>query len=131
MEILSGVSDGFTNGAPICLLIRNEDVDDTDYEKIRFQLRPGHADYTAFVKYGGFNDWRGGGRFSGRITATFVMAGAIAKKLLELDWRGSRRTYGGNRRYQGETGDYAEIKKKVMKDRSFAPTPRLLKPWPT
>jgi chorismate synthase len=82
VEILSGVSDGFTTGAPICLLIWNSDVDDSDYERIRFRLRPGHADYTAFMKYGGFNDWRGGGRFSGRITATFVMAGAIAKKLL-------------------------------------------------
>jgi chorismate synthase len=84
VEILSGVLDGFTTGAPVCLLIRNEDVDDADYEKIRFKLRPGHADYTAFIKYGGFNDWRGGGRFSGRITAGFVMAGAIAKKLLNL-----------------------------------------------
>ena len=83
VEILSGVSNGFTTGAPVCLLVRNEDIDDSDYEKIRFRLRPGHADYTAYVKYGGFNDWRGGGRFSGRITATFVMAGAIARKLLE------------------------------------------------
>jgi len=82
VEILAGISDGFTTGAPVCLLIWNEDVDDTDYEKIRYKLRPGHADYTAHVKYGGFNDWRGGGRFSGRITATYVMAGAIAKKLL-------------------------------------------------
>jgi chorismate synthase len=84
VEILSGVSDGFTTGAPICLLIWNEDIDATDYERIRFRLRPGHADYTAYMKYGGFNEWRGGGRFSGRITATFVMAGAIAKKLLGL-----------------------------------------------
>jgi chorismate synthase len=84
VEILAGVSGGFTTGAPVCLLIWNEDIDDSDYEKIRFQLRPGHADYTAYVKYGGFNDWRGGGRFSGRITATFVMAGAIARKLLNL-----------------------------------------------
>jgi chorismate synthase len=83
VEIISGVSEGFTTGAPIGLLIRNEDVDDSDYEKIRYKLRPGHADYTAYIKYGGFNDWRGGGRFSGRITAGFVMAGAVAKKLLD------------------------------------------------
>jgi chorismate synthase len=51
---------------------------------MRFLPRPGHADYTAFVKYGGFNDFRGGGRFSGRITAGYVMAGAVAKKLLDL-----------------------------------------------
>ena len=61
VEILSGVYDGFTTGAPICLLVRNEDVDDNDYERIRYTPRPGHADYTAFVKYGGFSDWRGGG----------------------------------------------------------------------
>jgi len=84
VEILSGSFDGHTTGAPICLLIWNRDIDSSEYEKIRFLLRPGHADYTAFVKYGGFNDFRGGGRFSGRITATFVMAGAIAKKLLNL-----------------------------------------------
>ncbi len=82
VEIVAGVLDGFTTGAPVGLLIWNEDVDDSDYEKIRFRPRPGHADYTAYVKYGGFNDWRGGGRFSGRITATCVMAGAIARKLL-------------------------------------------------
>jgi chorismate synthase len=83
VEILSGVSEGFTTGAPVCLLIRNEDIDDSDYEKIRTKLRPGHADYTAYVKYSGFSDRRGGGRFSGRITAGFVMAGALARKLLD------------------------------------------------
>jgi chorismate synthase len=82
VEILSGVSEGLTTGAPICLLMWNRDADDTDYERIRHILRPGHADYTAHVKYGGFADWRGGGRFSGRITASYVMAGAIARKLL-------------------------------------------------
>jgi chorismate synthase len=63
-------------------LIRNKDIDSTTYEKARFLARPGHADYTAFIKYEGFNDFRGGGIFSGRITAAFVMAGAVAKKLL-------------------------------------------------
>ncbi len=84
VEILSGVFNGFTTGAPICLLIWNKDIDSSVYERMRFLPRPGHADYTAFMKYGGFNDFRGGGRFSGRITATFVMAGAIARKLLGL-----------------------------------------------
>ncbi len=84
VEILSGVFNGTSTGAPICLLIWNKDVDSSEYEKMRYLPRPGHADYTAFIKYGGFNDFRGGGRFSGRITATFVMAGAIAKKLLNL-----------------------------------------------
>jgi chorismate synthase len=83
VEILSGLSGGFTTGAPVCMLVWNADVDNRDYEKMRYTPRPGHADYTAYVKYGGFNDWRGGGRFSGRITASFVMAGAIARKLLD------------------------------------------------
>ena len=84
VQILSGIFDEKTTGAPICLLVWNKDVDSSDYERIRNLLRPGHADYTAFIKYGGFNDFRGGGRFSGRITAGFVMAGAVAKKLLSL-----------------------------------------------
>ena len=66
------------------MLVWNKDINSSEYEKLRFLPRPGHADYTAFIKYGGFNDFRGGGRFSGRITATFVMAGAVAKKLLDL-----------------------------------------------
>ncbi len=82
VEILSGVYNGKTTGAPICLVIWNKDVDSSQYEKTRALLRPGHADYTAWVKYGGLNDYRGGGRFSGRITAGFVMAGALARKLL-------------------------------------------------
>jgi len=84
VEVLSGVFNGRTTGAPVCLLIWNRDIDSSEYERMRFLPRPGHADYTAFIKYGGFNDFRGGGRFSGRITATFVMAGAVAKKLLSL-----------------------------------------------
>jgi chorismate synthase len=84
VEILSGVYDGHTTGAPVCMLVWNRDVDSSQYLKNRFLPRPGHADFTAYTKYGGFNDFRGGGRFSGRITAGFVMAGAIAKKLLGL-----------------------------------------------
>ena len=83
VEILSGIYDGHTTGAPICLLIRNTDTDSSQYLKDRFLPRPGHADYVAYSKYGGFNDFRGGGRFSGRITAGFVMAGAIARKFLK------------------------------------------------
>ncbi|MCP8312666.1 MAG: chorismate synthase [Candidatus Methylarchaceae archaeon HK01B] len=82
VELLSGVFEGYTTGSPICALIWNKDVDSKPYEKIRKTPRPGHADITAFWKYGGYNDWRGGGRFSGRVTATFVIAGAIAKKLI-------------------------------------------------
>ncbi len=83
VEILSGIFNGFTTGAPICMLVWNKDVDSSKYKEMRFTPRPSHADYTAYKKYGGFNDYRGGGRFSGRITAGFVMAGAVAKKILE------------------------------------------------
>ncbi|MFQ5970158.1 MAG: chorismate synthase [Nitrososphaerales archaeon] len=83
VEILSGIFNGNTTGAPICMLIWNADKDSRPYEQLKDTPRPGHADYPAMVKYGGFNDYRGGGRFSGRITATFVMAGAIAQKLVE------------------------------------------------
>ena len=82
VEILSGIFNGYTTGAPICMLIWNKDVDSSKYELFRHVPRPGHADFTARHKYGRFNDYRGGGRFSGRITASFVMAGAVARKLL-------------------------------------------------
>jgi len=81
-KILSGVFDGFTTGAPIAMVVENKAVDSADYEAIKNLPRPGHADYPALVKYGRFNDYRGGGRFSGRVTVALIMAGAIAKKLL-------------------------------------------------
>jgi chorismate synthase len=81
VEILTGVYRGRTTGAPILLWIPNEDVDSSPYEGPPVP-RPGHADYTAWIKYGGYNDPRGGGRFSGRLTAAIVAAGAIALKLL-------------------------------------------------
>lgn len=84
VEILSGVFNRHATGAPITLLVHNKDVDSTEYEIMRFLPRPGHADYTANLKYGGFNDYRGGGRFSGRVTVGLVMAGAVAKKILGL-----------------------------------------------
>lgn len=82
VELKSGVFRGRTTGAPLCMLVRNLDVDSTVYEEFRFKPRPGHADYPAYVRYGGFNDYRGGGMFSGRITVAYVMAGAVAKKIL-------------------------------------------------
>lgn len=84
VEILSGVFRGYTTGAPIAMIIWNQDQNSRDYEKLRTKPRPGHSDYPAWVKYKGLNDYRGGGRFSGRLTATFVMAGAIARKLLSV-----------------------------------------------
>ncbi|MGQ9459672.1 MAG: chorismate synthase [Candidatus Bathyarchaeaceae archaeon] len=84
VEVLSGIFNGFSTGAPICALVWNKDVVPGEYNLIKDKPRPGHADYPARIKYGSFNDYRGGGRFSGRITVAFVMAGAIAKKLLGL-----------------------------------------------
>jgi chorismate synthase len=84
VELLSGTYEGFTTGAPICVLVWNKETISDDYDAIRHTPRPGHADYPARIKYLGFNDNRGGGRFSGRITVAFVMAGAVAKKLLQL-----------------------------------------------
>jgi chorismate synthase len=81
-KILSGIFNGVTTGAPIALMVENKDVDSAEYEIIKNLPRPGHADYPAHVKYGGFNDHRGGGRFSGRVTVALIMAGAIAKILL-------------------------------------------------
>ena len=82
VKILSGVFNGFTTGAPICMMVENKEADSSDYEKIKNLPRPGHADYTSWIKYGGFGDFQGGGRFSGRATVALVMAGAVAKKLL-------------------------------------------------
>jgi len=82
VKMLSGIFNNKTTGAPICLIIENQDVDSSNYETTRDLLRPSHVDYVILQKFGGFADYRGSGRFSGRITAGFVMAGAIAKQIL-------------------------------------------------
>lgn len=82
-DILSGYFEGKTTGTPLCAVIWNKDVRSKDYSSIKDFPRPGHGDYTGFVKYNGFNDYRGGGHFSGRLTAPIVFAGAIAKQILE------------------------------------------------
>ncbi|MBQ9412193.1 MAG: chorismate synthase [Oscillospiraceae bacterium] len=85
-QIVSGVFEGRTTGTPLCILVPNEDIRSRDYAATRALARPGHADYTAYMKYHGFEDYRGGGHFSGRITAALTAAGAVA--LLAL--RGKR-----------------------------------------
>lgn len=88
-EILSGLLEtdrsGIlrTCGAPLAFLIRNKDTRSSDYDNLKRAPRPGHSDFTAFFKYQGFNDIRGGGHFSGRLTAPLVFAGAAARQILE------------------------------------------------
>ena len=82
VKLISGVFQGKTTGAPLCALIENGDTRSGDYEATKNLARPGHADWPAHVRYAGCNDYRGGGHFSGRLTAPLVFAGAVAKQLL-------------------------------------------------
>ena len=82
-QIISGYFNEHTTGTPLTFLIPNLDVDDKVYDDKKNLLRPGHADYTAELKYRGFQDYRGGGHFSGRLTTCLVIAGAVAMQLLE------------------------------------------------
>lgn len=81
-EIVSGVFESKTTGTPLCIMIPNKDTKSSDYESTRFLARPSHADFTANAKYHGFQDYRGGGHFSGRITAALVAAGAVVMPTL-------------------------------------------------
>lgn len=80
--IESGVFEGRATGTPLCVLIPNSDQHSKDYSLLKDVMRPGHADYAGKVRYNGFNDYRGGGHFSGRLTAPLVFTGAVAKTVL-------------------------------------------------
>lgn len=82
-KVISGVLDGVTTGAPLCVLIENTNQHSKDYSRLKELPRPSHSDYTAFVKYNGCNDIRGGGHFSGRLTAPIVFLGSLCKQLLK------------------------------------------------
>lgn len=78
----SGYFQGHTTGTPLCMRIVNGDQHSKDYDQLRHIMRPGHADYSGKIRYGGYNDYRGGGHFSGRLTAPLVFAGAVASQIL-------------------------------------------------
>lgn len=83
VEIVSGFFNGYTTGTTLTILIQNKNTQSKDYSDIQYRLRPGHADFSAYEKYHGFQDYRGGGHFSGRLTAPIVAAGSICRQILE------------------------------------------------
>lgn len=85
-EMTSGIFNGHTTGSPIHIMIPNEDIKSKDYENLLHHPRPGHADFVANLKYKGYQDFRGGGRFSGRLTAPIVIAGSFAKMMLPFEF---------------------------------------------
>lgn len=123
-QFLSGLLNGVTTGAPVCAVIKNENTRSGDYQKMQSLARPGHADYTGFLRYRGYNDVRGGGHFSGRLTAPLVLAGGIAKQLL------SRRgiTVGAHLFCCGKEYDRAFDPAAVTKEELLLPGER---PFPT
>ncbi len=82
-KLISGVFNEFTTGSPLNIQFENRDVRSIDYSAIKNHPRPGHADFVAYKKYKGYNDYRGGGHFSGRLTVALVAAGVIAKKIIQ------------------------------------------------
>ena len=109
-EILSGVYNGFTTGAPLAIIFRNGNTQSDDYKLFSAVPRPGHADYTASVKWLDFNDPRGGGHFSGRLTLPIVAAGVIAKKMCSCDIRARLVEVGGVTREEAiRSGSYGRL----------------------
>ena len=98
--IISGVFEGHTTGAPLSILFKNKDIRSRDYSFVKSIPRPGHADFVAGKKYGGYQDYRGGGHFSGRLTLPLVAAGALAKKIIApIVVNASILTIGGEKDY--------------------------------
>lgn len=96
-EIVSGWFNGFTTGAPLTILFRNTNTKSGDYSNLIKTPRPGHSDFVAYKRYEGFNDYRGGGHFSGRLTLSLVSAGVVAKKILgSIDISAKLIAAGGN-----------------------------------
>ena len=116
-RIVSGVFEGKTTGTPLTVLILNTATQSKDYTATRFLARPGHADYTAFCKYHGYEDYRGGGHFSGRITAALVAAGAIVTEALRskgisIGTHIARCAGIGDRAFENYENDIAVLEKK-------------------
>lgn len=110
----SGVFNGYTTGAPISLRFLNKNTRSKDYSKLVKHPRPSHADFTALCKYDGFNDYRGGGHFSGRLTLGIVSAGVIAKKMLEgVKFNTSITNLGG----ETDSSKYQEILRQTVMDK--------------
>lgn len=105
-DIRSGVFEGHTTGAPLLIIFENENKRSADYDKLKNTPRPGHADLVAKQKYGAFNDYRGGGHFSGRLTAGLVAAGVIAKKLMpDLEIKSELCSVGGSQDIEAAIDD--------------------------
>lgn len=115
VQILSGYFNGKTTGTPLCAVIYNNNQHSKDYEKTKDLMRPSHGDFTGDIKYEGFNDYRGGGHFSGRLTAPLVFAGAVCKQILERKgiFIGSHIKSIGN--IEDRSFDMVEIKDETLK----------------
>ena len=114
IHIVSGVFNGYTTGSAILITFNNENINDNDYSNLVTQPRPGHADYTGYIKYDGFNDYRGGGAFSGRLTLAIVAAGVIAKKILPFEFNSRIKSLKGEK----DITKFEQIVEEAMKNRN-------------
>tara|TARA_Y100000590_G_scaffold468233_1_gene650183 strand:+ start:5299 stop:6384 length:1086 start_codon:yes stop_codon:yes gene_type:complete len=129
VKILSGIFNGLTTGAPISLIIYNEDQRSKDYEKIKNIFRPGHADYTYEMKYG-IRDYRGGGRSSARETAMRVAAGGIARKILDKLSKNKMKIVGGIVKLGDSNINYNNWdNKQIQKNELFCPDKEVVNSW--